>query len=109
MPRPEPALRPAVFLDRDGTVVVERHYLKDPDDVELVPGAADALYALRDAGYALVVVTNQSGIARGYYTQTDFRAVQKEYRDRLDSARAELQELLTLEQEAKLVALGILE
>lgn len=69
--------RPAVFLDRDGTIVVERHYLKDPDQAELVPGAADALRRLAGAGFALVVVTNQSGIARGYYTEADFRAVQR--------------------------------
>lgn len=76
--------RPAVFLDRDGTVVVERHYLRDPDAVELVPGAAGALRRLREAGYALVVVTNQSGIARGLYTEAEFRAVQ----DRIDALLA---------------------
>lgn len=69
--------RPAIFLDRDGTLVEERHYLADPDRVELVPGAADALRRLSEAGYALVVVTNQSGIARGLYTEADFRAVQR--------------------------------
>lgn len=78
------AARPAAFLDRDGTVIVERHYLSDPDQVELVPGAAAAMRALRDAGYALVIVTNQSGIARGLYTEAAFRAVQ----DRLESILA---------------------
>lgn len=76
--------RAAVFLDRDGTLVVERHYLADPDGLQLVPGALGALAALRDAGYALVVVTNQSGIARGLYTEADYRAVA----DRLDSVLA---------------------
>lgn len=71
------AERPAVFLDRDGTLVVERHYLSDPADVELVPGAAAAIGALHDAGYAVVVVTNQSGIARGLYSAADFHAVQR--------------------------------
>lgn len=70
------ASRPAVFLDRDGTIVVECEYLKDPARVRLVPGAAEALRSLRNAGYALIVVTNQSGIARGLYTESDFRAVE---------------------------------
>jgi D-glycero-D-manno-heptose 1,7-bisphosphate phosphatase len=68
--------RAAVFLDRDGTVVEERDYLRDPADVHLVPGAAEAIGRLRDAGLAVVLVTNQSGIARGLYGEADFRAVQ---------------------------------
>lgn len=70
------AARPAAFLDRDGTIIEERHYLADPDGVHLVPGAAEAMRVLAQAGYALVVVTNQSGIARGLYTAADFAAVQ---------------------------------
>lgn len=66
---------PAVFVDRDGTLMVERNYLSDPDGVELVPAAVAALIVLRELGYALVVVTNQSGIARGTYTLADYRAV----------------------------------
>jgi D-glycero-D-manno-heptose 1,7-bisphosphate phosphatase len=80
------ALRPAVYLDRDGTLVVERHYLADPDHLELVPGTLPALAALRDAGYALVVVTNQSGIARGLYTETDYQAVARRLADVLADA-----------------------
>lgn len=68
-------LRPAVFVDRDGTIVAERHYLADPDGVELVPGALEALMDLKRAGYVLVTVTNQSGIARGLYTEDDYHAV----------------------------------
>ena len=68
--------RPAVFLDRDGTIIVEREYLADPAGVELVPGAARAMKQLRDAGFLLVIVTNQSGIARGLYSEADFHAVQ---------------------------------
>ena len=67
--------RPAVFIDRDGTLVSERYYLADPEGVSLVPGAAEALASLRQAGFALVVVTNQSGIARGIYTLGDYHAV----------------------------------
>ena len=56
-----------VMLDRDGTLIYERHYLSDPDSVELLPGAAEALRALRELGLGLVVVTNQSGVGRGFF------------------------------------------
>jgi D-glycero-D-manno-heptose 1,7-bisphosphate phosphatase len=72
-----PGVRRAAFLDRDGTIIVERNYLRDPADVELLPGAAAGLRALRDAGYLLVLVTNQSGIARGLLDEADFHAVQR--------------------------------
>jgi len=67
----EPAPRgwPAVFLDRDGTLVEEVPYLHDPDRVILLPGVAAALQALAAAGFALVVVTNQAGVARGYHDE----------------------------------------
>jgi len=68
-------LRPAVFLDRDGTIIVERSYLADPDGVHLVPGSVSALSDLREAGLALVTVTNQSGIALGLYDESDYQAV----------------------------------
>jgi histidinol-phosphate phosphatase family protein len=64
------APRPAVFLDRDGTLVVERGYLSDPDDLELLPGVPEALRSLRSAGLALVVVSNQSGVGRGLFSLT---------------------------------------
>jgi D-glycero-D-manno-heptose 1,7-bisphosphate phosphatase len=64
-----------VFLDRDGTLIREADYLADPDGVELLPGVPEALRRMRGAGLALVVVTNQSGIARGLYGEGDYRAV----------------------------------
>ncbi len=70
-----PHLRPAVFVDRDGTLIEDRDYLADPSGVSLVPGAVEALASLRAAGFALVVVTNQSGIARGLYRLEDYHAV----------------------------------
>ncbi len=82
------ALRPAVFLDRDGTLIQERVYLADPEGVVLMPGATDALRALREAGYALVVVTNQSGIARGLYGEDDYRAVARRFDELLRAAEA---------------------
>lgn len=64
-------LRRALFLDRDGTLIADRHYLHRPEEVEFLPGAVVALRRLRDAGFALVVVTNQSGVGRGYFTMED--------------------------------------
>ncbi len=87
-------LQRAVFLDRDGTLIEEADYLSNPDDVRLIPGAVEALELLREAGFALVLVTNQSGIARGYYSLEDYEAVASrlddlltEHRIRLDDSR----------------------
>ncbi|PWB76400.1 hypothetical protein C3F09_00065 [candidate division GN15 bacterium] len=57
----------ALFVDRDGTIAVERHYVSNPDEIELIPGAAQALRRARDAGFKIVVVSNQSGVARGHF------------------------------------------
>ena len=70
---PDHGDRPAVFLDRDGTLIEHVHYLSDPVDVRLLPGAAEALRRLRDAGFACVVVTNQSAIGRGMITKDQLR------------------------------------
>ena len=69
----EDGVRPAIFLDRDGTINVEKEYLFKKEDFEYMPGVADGLRELSDMGFLLVIVTNQSGIARGYYTEEDFR------------------------------------
>ncbi len=58
----------AVFLDRDGTISVEKGYVHRIEDFEFIPGAPQAIGLLRDAGFLVIVVTNQSGVARGYYT-----------------------------------------
>ncbi len=73
-------MKRAVFLDRDGTLNVERKYLCDPDKLELFPQAGRALKRLQDAGFLLVVVTNQSGIGRGYYTEADMHRVNSRMR-----------------------------
>ncbi|MER2606836.1 MAG: HAD family hydrolase [Siculibacillus sp.] len=65
---PSPATRRrAVLFDRDGTLIVEKHYLHDPAEVVLEAGAIEALTRLRDLGFVFAVVTNQSGVGRGYY------------------------------------------
>ena len=65
----------AIFLDRDGTLIVEKNYLHRPEEVEVFPGAGAALKRLADAGFKLLVVTNQSGIGRGYFTMADAESV----------------------------------
>ena len=67
-------LRPAVFLDRDGTIIEDVGYLRRPDDVRLLPGAAQAIHRLNRAALAAVVVTNQSGIARGLLSTDEYQA-----------------------------------
>ena len=69
--------RPAVFLDRDGTLVDDPGFLRDPEGVRLLPGAAAAVKRLNAAGYAVVVVTNQSGLAQGFITPTEYREVER--------------------------------
>lgn len=67
--------RSAVFLDRDGTIVHDVHYLARPDQLALIAGATEAMRRLADAGLPLIVVTNQSGIGRGLLSETDFTAI----------------------------------
>jgi len=67
--------RPAVFLDRDGTIIIEKDFLGDPAGIELLPRAVDALKILKKRGYLVICVSNQSGVARGYYGEEAVRAV----------------------------------
>jgi D-glycero-D-manno-heptose 1,7-bisphosphate phosphatase len=76
--------RRAVFLDRDGTLMRETNYCGDPAMVEAFPGAAEALHCLRTAGWLTVVITNQSGIGRGYFTVANYEAVNAELFRQLD-------------------------
>lgn len=69
------AARRAAFLDRDGTLIEDVNFISRPEDVRLIPGVPDALRALREAGVLIVVVTNQSGIARGVFTMDDYEKV----------------------------------
>lgn len=67
-----------MFFDRDGTLIHEAHYCAKPSQVRAFDGAPDALVKLSEAGFALVIVTNQSGIGRGYFTLEDYRRVHEE-------------------------------
>lgn len=74
---------PVLILDRDGTLIGERHYLGDPDGVEILEGVIKGLRAFKDAGFRLVVVTNQSGLARGKFTLDQMHSVNGRMRDEL--------------------------
>ena len=82
--------RAALFLDRDGVVVEDTGYLSRVGDVALVPAAAAAIAAFNRAGVPVVLVTNQSGIARGYFDWAAFEAVQAEIARRLAARQAHL-------------------
>jgi D-glycero-D-manno-heptose 1,7-bisphosphate phosphatase len=68
----------AIFLDRDGTIMRDADYCSRPDQVRVFDGTSVALRRLKKAGYKIIVITNQSGIGRGFFTEKDYRAVEKE-------------------------------
>jgi len=67
----------ACFLDRDGVLIEEAHYIKDPDHVKIIPGAYAALKKLKAMGFLCIVISNQSGVARGYFKEEDIRAIEE--------------------------------
>jgi D-glycero-D-manno-heptose 1,7-bisphosphate phosphatase len=98
--------RPAIFFDRDNTLIIGSEYLGEPDDVVLMPGAADAISRARALGYATVVISNQSGVARGMFTEADVRAVNRRMEDHLreqnENAIIDRQEFCPFHPEATL-------
>jgi D-glycero-D-manno-heptose 1,7-bisphosphate phosphatase len=80
----------AIFLDRDGTINREIEYLARPKQLELLPGAAEGMRRLQEAGYRLVIVTNQAGVARGYFSEADVRAVHERLREILRAQGVEI-------------------
>lgn len=83
----------ALFLDRDGTINVEAEYLSDPDRVELIPGSAEAIREANEAGIRVIVITNQSGVARGLHSEADVLAVHRRLEELLAAHRARLDAL----------------
>jgi D-glycero-D-manno-heptose 1,7-bisphosphate phosphatase len=65
----------AIFLDRDGTIIIDHGYIKDPAKVDIMPGISEAIDLLTDNGFLLFIVTNQSGIGRGLMTKSDVNKV----------------------------------
>lgn len=70
-------MKRAALFDRDGTLIVDTGYISDPDDVVLIPGARRLISCLKERGFAVCIVTNQSGIGRGMFTEADFRKVNR--------------------------------
>lgn len=68
-------MRPALFLDRDGVINIDHAYVHRPDDFQFIDGIFELVATANQAGYLVIVVTNQAGIGRGYYTETDFHAL----------------------------------
>ena len=79
-----------VILDRDGTIIVERHYLSEPDLVELLPDAASGLRHLHDLGLGLVILTNQSAIGRGYFDESLLESIHHRLRELLAAEGVDL-------------------
>lgn len=69
------AMRPALFLDRDGVINIDHAYVHRPDDFQFIDGIFELVAAANQAGYLVIVVTNQAGIGRGYYSEADFHAL----------------------------------
>ncbi len=84
------ALKPAVFLDRDGTIIEEVNYLKDKNDLKLIQGAAKALKKLNKLNFLTVLVTNQSGVARGYFDEDNVSVINNELKNILNKKNANL-------------------
>ena len=81
-------MRRAVFLDRDGTINVEKDYLYQAKDFEFIPGVPEAVRLLNQAGVLVVVVTNQSGVARGYYSEDDVESLHRHIASELEKSGA---------------------
>ncbi len=84
----EALMKRAVFLDRDGTINIEKEYLYQVNDFEFIPGAPEAIRLLNQAGIMVVVVTNQSGVARGYYTEDDVENLHRHIDRELERSEA---------------------
>ena len=83
-------MNPGAFLDRDGTINIDPGYVASPDQLEFVPGAIEAILDLNRHGYLVAVITNQSGVARGFHSEADVKAFHAEMSRQLDLAGARI-------------------
>jgi D-glycero-D-manno-heptose 1,7-bisphosphate phosphatase len=84
----------AVFVDRDGTIIEDVHYANDPTKIFLLPGAAAGLRKMREKGYLIYVVSNQSGVGRGLINDEQFRAVHEKFCHLLQQEKVEITEFV---------------
>lgn len=83
-------LQPAIFLDRDGVIIDDVNYLATPDQVRFIPGSIEAIASLNRAGWPVIVVTNQAGVARGYFPQQAVVRVHRHIADQLAEMSARI-------------------
>jgi len=83
----------AVFVDRDGTICFDRHYLSDPDGLELIPTVAEGIKRLNDAGIPVIVVTNQSGVGRGLFDEDQLEVIHDRMEEVLDEHGARVDDI----------------
>lgn len=93
LPRADRTPRPAVFFDRDGTLNVDAGYVHRPEDLVFLPGAIAAVRRVNGLGYYAFLVTNQSGVARGYYTEADVEAFHAHLQRQLEIGGAHLDDI----------------
>jgi D-glycero-D-manno-heptose 1,7-bisphosphate phosphatase len=93
MPPANNARRPAVFFDRDGTINADKGYTYRPDELIFLPGATAAVKRVNDLGWYAFLVTNQSGVARGLFAETDVQAFHAQIQDRLRAAGAHFDDI----------------
>lgn len=83
-----------VFLDRDGTIIIDKHYSSNSDEIEFLPGSIEAMKLLQDNGFDLVIVTNQSGIGRGIFSLEQYASFNDRFMALLQSGGIEIREVL---------------
>jgi len=83
----------AVFVDRDGTVCFDKHYLSDPNGIELIPTVAEGVKKMNEAKIPVILVTNQSGIGRGYFTERTLGGIHTRLKEILRESSAEVDDI----------------
>lgn len=83
--KPNTQLKPAAFLDRDGVLIFDSGYVFKADDLQILPGVPETLKKLQDLGYLLIVISNQAGVARGYFGEEDVKLFHKELAKKIEA------------------------